>query len=115
MVFEDESLLMGLREQAINSDKTMAEYVQDLIRQDLRRKVGYKLTVTYEDGTTTTEDLWTIVSVKSMQSILGKVIDDPSLYDDFKDIFKKRPIAYDLYKHKDLLYQYPKKTESDLS
>ena len=60
LVFDDESLLRGVREQAILENKSMSQYIQDLIRDDLRQKVGCKIVKRYTDGTTEETEMWSL-------------------------------------------------------
>ena len=58
LVFDDEGLLRGVKEQAILQGVPMNQYIQDLIRADLREKVGCRLVKIYDDGTREENDLW---------------------------------------------------------
>ena len=53
--FNDEYVLQGAREEADRQGKRLSEYVEELISQDLKAKLQYKIVAHYSNGDTREE------------------------------------------------------------
>ena len=97
LVFEDENLLRGVREQAIVAGTTMNQYIQDLIRDDLRDKVGCKIVKHYSDGTTDETDLWSKYDATNEAYKCQQLINEPSFTEDGQTPLLRRLESWELY------------------
>ena len=82
LVFDDDGLLLGVREQAILEGKTMSQYIQDLIRDDLREKVGCKIVKRYTDGSIDEMEMWSMYDASNVFSDGVNQIQNPSFTND---------------------------------
>lgn len=78
LLFEDEALLRGIKEQAILEKSSMNQYILDLIKEDLRNKVGAKVIKKYSDGTTEEMEMWSMYDASNEFNDCVRRITEPS-------------------------------------
>lgn len=82
LIFEDEALLRGIKEQAILEKVSMNQYILDLIKADLREKVGGKIVKNFSDGTSEETEMWSMYDAHNEFNDCLKRITEPSFTED---------------------------------
>ena len=103
LVFEDENLLRGVREQAIMAKIPMNQYIQDLIREDLRKKVGCKLIKIYDDGSREESELWSRYDAANAIKDCVNQMKNPAFTLDGQTAVTKRLADWEMWEHDELI------------